>query len=68
MKYVGRPLRSVGFPRGAIVGAIVKPDGRVLVPRGDDVAEADDRIIVFALESVIPALERGFLAAPGRAG
>jgi trk system potassium uptake protein TrkA len=68
MKYVGRPLKDAGLPRGAIVGAIVKPDGRVFVPRGDDVVAPEDRVIVFALESVIPALERGFLAAPGRPG
>jgi trk system potassium uptake protein TrkA len=68
MKYVGRPLKDAGLPRGAIIGAIVKPDGKVLVPRGDDVVQPDDRVIVFALESVIPALERGFLASAGRAG
>jgi trk system potassium uptake protein TrkA len=68
MKHVGRPLRDARIPRGAIVGAIVRPDGNVLVPRGDDVIQADDRVIVFALESVVPALERGFLASAGRTG
>jgi len=61
-KYVGRPLRALRFPRGAIVGAIVRPDGRVSVPRGDEVILPGDRVIFFALESVVPALESAFLA------
>jgi trk system potassium uptake protein TrkA len=66
MKYVGRPLREVRFPRGAIVGAIVRPDGRVVVPRGDDVIHPDDRVVVFALERVVPELQAVFAAS--RAG
>jgi trk system potassium uptake protein TrkA len=66
MKYVGTPLRQAGFPRGAIVGAIVRPDGRVVVPRGDDVVQPEDRVIVFALERVIPALEAGFVTHAAR--
>jgi trk system potassium uptake protein TrkA len=66
MKYVGRPLRQAGLPRGAIVGAIVRPDGTVVVPRGDDAIQPDDRVIVFALERVVPALEAGFLTSAGR--
>jgi trk system potassium uptake protein TrkA len=65
-KYVGKPLRELRFPRGAIVGAIVRPDGNVIVPRGEEVIQAGDRVIFFALESVIPELESAFLAT-GRA-
>ena len=65
-KYVGKPLRELRFPRGAIVGAIVRPDGRVTVPRGEEVIQAGDRVIFFALESVSPELESAFLAT-GRA-
>jgi trk system potassium uptake protein TrkA len=65
-KYVGKPLRELRFPRGAIVGAIVRPDGRVIGPRGEEVIQAGDRVIFFALESVIPELESAFLAT-GRA-
>jgi trk system potassium uptake protein TrkA len=65
-KYVGKPLRELRFPRGAIVGAIVRSDGRVTVPRGDEAIQVGDRVIFFALERVIPELERAFLAT-GRA-
>lgn len=60
-QYVGRPLRAIGFPRGAIVGAIARPDGEVLVPRGDAIIQAGDRVIFFALECCVAELEAAFL-------
>ena len=61
-KYVGKPLSELRFPRGAIVGAIARPDGQILIPRGHAIIEAGDRVIFFALESVVPDLESAFLA------
>ncbi|MEW5982282.1 MAG: Trk system potassium transporter TrkA [Acidobacteriota bacterium] len=65
-KYVGKPLRDVRFPHGAVVGALAKPSGDVVIPRGHTIVEPGDRLIVFALESVVPALERAFLATGNR--
>jgi trk system potassium uptake protein TrkA len=59
-KYVGKPLRDVRFPQGAIVGAIARPDGTVLVPRGDASIHVGDRVIFFALARVVPELESSF--------
>jgi trk system potassium uptake protein TrkA len=59
-RYLGKPLRDIRFPRGAIVGAIARPDGTVIVPRGDIVIRERDQIIFFALERVIPELEASF--------
>ena len=61
-KYVGQKLRDIHFPRGAIVGAIARPNGQVLVPRGEATIEAGDRVIFCALESVVPRLESSFLS------
>ena len=61
-KYVGRKLSDVRFPRGAIVGAIARPDGQVQIPRGDASIQPGDRVIFFALESVVSELESAFLA------
>jgi trk system potassium uptake protein TrkA len=60
-KFVGKKLRELRFPRGAIVGAIVKPSGDVIVPRGDKSIEPNDRVIFFTLESIVPQLESAFL-------
>ena len=62
-KYLGRPLQEIPFPRGVVVAAIARPSGEVLVPRGDAVIEAGDRVVFFALEGCVPELESDFLAA-----
>ena len=59
-KYLGKPLRDIRFPRDAIVGAIARPDGTVIVPRGGVTIQEGDQIIFFALERVIPELEASF--------
>jgi len=63
-RYVGKKLRDIRFPRGAIVGAIARANGEVLVPRGDASIEAGDRVIFFTLEHVVPELESAFLLEP----
>jgi trk system potassium uptake protein TrkA len=63
-RYVGKKLRDIRFPRGAIVGAIARANGEVLVPRGDASIEAGDRVIFFTLESVVAELESAFLFEP----
>lgn len=67
-KYVGQKLRDIRFPRGAIVGAIARPNGEVVVPRGDASIRAGDRVIFFTLESVVAELESAFLSEPGDRG
>jgi trk system potassium uptake protein TrkA len=64
--YVGRKLKELRFPRGSIVGAIVRPDGTAAVPRGDVEIRPGDRVIFFSLESAVPELEEAFLAEAGR--
>jgi len=60
-RYVGKQLRDIALPRGAIVGAIARTSGEVIVPRGNVAIEPGDRVIFFALESVVPELESAFL-------
>ena len=65
-KFVGKTLREVHFPRGTVVGAIARPSGEVLVPRGDATILPDDRVIFFALERLVPYIENTFLEEPKR--
>jgi len=60
-RYVDRPLARVHFPHGVIVVAIVKPGDRVIVPRGEAIIEAGDRVVFFALEGCVQQLEADFL-------
>lgn len=54
---VGKPLKDVKFPKGAIIGAVVRED-EVIIPRGDDVINKGDHVIVFALQKAIRKVER----------
>ncbi len=65
-KFLGKKLRDVHLPRGVIVGAIVRPSGEVIVPRGDAVIQEEDRVIFFCLEQLVPQLESAFFAGTRR--
>lgn len=54
---VNTPLKDLKFPEGAILGAIVRGED-IIIPRGDTVILPHDRLIVFALQQVIPSLEK----------
>lgn len=56
---VGKPLSESKLPHGAVVGAVVR-DGKVIIPRPDTVIRPADRVILFAVESVIKRVERIF--------
>ncbi|MGB3681992.1 MAG: Trk system potassium transporter TrkA [Rubrobacteraceae bacterium] len=55
----GRPLSEVGFPDGAIVGAIMR-DGDVVIPTGAEVLKKGDDAVVFTVESAVDEVERLF--------
>lgn len=61
-KVVGRTLREVKFPNGAMVGAILR-GGKATVPDGDTRLLAGDRVVVVALPSTIAEVERLFAGA-----
>ena len=54
---VNMPLSKVKFPKGALLGAIVRGE-EVIIPRGDSVVRPKDRLIIFALQKVVPKLEK----------
>ncbi len=55
-RIVGRPLRASGLPKGVIIGAISRGD-QVIIPKGDEVIRALDRLVVFALGHVVHTVE-----------
>ncbi|HUT78071.1 MAG TPA: TrkA C-terminal domain-containing protein, partial [Polyangia bacterium] len=54
---VGKPLRQVRFPEGAIVGLLFR-NGEAIIPGGDDVIMPGDDVFVFAHKSAIPKIEK----------
>jgi trk system potassium uptake protein len=58
-RVAGRPLSEVGFPEGAIVGALLR-DGDVVIPTGEEVLKPGDDAVVFTVEDAIEEVERLF--------
>ena len=58
-KVVGRPLHKVKLPPGLIVGAVAHGDD-IVIPGGDTVIQAHDRVIVFTLPEVVRQAEKWF--------
>ena len=59
---IDKKLRDIRLPRGAIVGAISRPNGDVCVPRGNVSVHEGDRVIFFTLATAVPELESAFLS------
>lgn len=58
-RVAGKAIRDAGLPSGAIVGAVVH-QGETVIPRGDTVFRPDDHVVIFAIPSAIPELEKFF--------
>jgi trk system potassium uptake protein len=58
-RVAGRALSEVGFPEGAIVGALLR-DGDVVIPTGKEVLKPGDDAVVFTVEDAIDEVERLF--------
>ncbi|MBZ0218670.1 MAG: Trk system potassium transporter TrkA [Fimbriimonadaceae bacterium] len=56
---IGQPLRDLDLPDGVRIGGIFR-NGDVLVPRGDTLILANDRIVVFALADKVSEVEHMF--------
>ncbi len=54
---VNRPIKALKFPKGALIGAVVR-GGDVIIPGGEDVILPDDRVVIFTLQSAIPKVEK----------
>ena len=56
---LGKPFREMKFPKGGLVGAIVR-DGKLITPRGDDAVQTGDHVVLFAEPSTMRDLEKLF--------
>jgi len=52
-----KPLKEIKFPKGTIVGAIMRGD-EVIIPSGDSVVFPGDHVVIFTLRSAIPQVEK----------
>ena len=58
-KIVGKQLKDIKFPAGALVGTIIKGKTPV-IPRGDTIIKPNEKVILFALPEAIKKIEKLF--------
>lgn len=56
---LAKPLNALHFPRGAIIGAIVRGN-KYEIPTGESILEEGDRVVVFTLPEAVKKVERFF--------
>jgi trk system potassium uptake protein len=56
---VGAPLNEIDLPHGMLVGAIARGD-EVIIPRGETVIQAHDRIVMFTVADTVKKVEKMF--------
>jgi trk system potassium uptake protein len=56
-RILGRPLKEIDFPEGALLGVIIRGD-RVIMPRGEDALEEGDHAVFFVLPHAVAGVER----------
>jgi trk system potassium uptake protein TrkA len=54
---VGRPLKAIKFPAGAMLAGIIRQDA-ITIPSGESTVNPGDRIIIFARRDSIPKIEK----------
>ena len=54
---VGRPLKDIRFPEGAMLASIIREDS-VTIPTGESIVKPGDRIIIFARRDSVPKIEK----------
>ena len=58
-KIVKDELQKIKFPKGAIVGGLIR-DGEVIIPKGTTRIQANDKTFVFALPEAVSEVEKIF--------
>ncbi len=58
-RLIGTPLKRLDLPRGSLLGGIIRGD-EVIIPRGDDVVQFGDTVIVLATAEARPTIELFF--------
>jgi trk system potassium uptake protein TrkA len=54
---VGRPLKKISFPAGALLACIITKD-EIIIPTGASIVNPGDRIIIFAKRQAISKIEK----------
>ncbi len=51
-----KPIKEINFPHNSLVGALIKGKDNVIIPTGDTVIEAGDKVIMVTVPEGVPKL------------
>ncbi len=51
-----KPIKEINFPHNSLVGALIKGNSNVIIPTGDTVIEAGDKVIMVTVPEGVPKL------------
>jgi trk system potassium uptake protein TrkA len=55
-RVAGHPLSELNFPKEAIVGMVLR-DGEIIIPKGQDVLEPGDDVVIFTMNATVDKVE-----------
>jgi trk system potassium uptake protein TrkA len=55
-RVAGHPLAELNFPKEAIVGMVLR-DGETIIPKGQDVLEPGDDVVIFTMNATVDKVE-----------
>ena len=55
---VGKPLKTISFPKGALIIGISKGEGDITIPSGDSVVAPGNRVIIISRRKAVPKVEK----------
>jgi trk system potassium uptake protein TrkA len=58
-RVAGHPLSELNFPKEAIIGMVLR-DGEVIIPKGQDVLEPGDDVVIFTMNATVEKVENLF--------
>lgn len=64
---VGKQISELGLPRGIIIGAIARY-GEVIIPKGDTILKAKDKVVIFCLTEDLPKLNMFYKTTSNKGG
>lgn len=54
---LNKPIKEISFPHNSLVGALIKGKNKVIIPTGDTVIEAGDKVIMVTVPEGVPKLK-----------
>jgi trk system potassium uptake protein TrkA len=64
MPYIDKPIHKLHLPKGIIIGTIIR-DKEIIIPNGQSIIQANDRLVVFTLAENIDSLKQLFRRSKG---